>query len=106
MNLRQFYSKLRQEEAAISELFPIVISLETQDGGRAGVGAEVSRAIAARLIVEARARLATAEETAQFREQAAEAKRLADQAAAAARVQVTVVSEADLRALRSKQGKG
>jgi hypothetical protein len=52
-------------------------------------------------VVEGRARLATGEEAAKFRAEVAEAKRVADQLAAAGRMQVTVVSEADLRALKS-----
>lgn len=107
MDLRAFYRKLREVEATIGEEYPVVVSRETPDGGRAGVRSEVRREVAARLIVEGRARLATAEEAAQFREQAAEAKRRAEQQAAASRVQLTIVSESELRALKSalRQGK-
>lgn len=101
MDLRAFYRRLREVEATIAEEYPIVVSRETPDGGRGGVRSEVRREVAARLIVEGRARLATAEEAAEFREQAADAKRLAEQQAAASRVQLTVVSEAELRALKS-----
>ncbi len=64
---------------------------------------ETPRAVAARMIVEGRARLATAEETASFREKQAEARRAAEEAAAAKRIQVTVLSESDLRALRARK---
>ncbi len=93
MELKVYYQKLRQVEASIAEPHVVISSMETPDGGRAGVLTEVPRALAARLIVEAGARLATAEEAIAFREQVAEAKRLADQSAAASRIQVTVVSE-------------
>jgi hypothetical protein len=93
MELKVYYQKLRQVEGSITEPYVVVASLETPDGGRAGVLTEVPRALAAKLIVEGGARLATGEESLEFREQVAEAKRLAEQSAAASRIQVTVVSE-------------
>ncbi len=103
MDLKIYYQKLRQTEAALTEPEVVIASLETSDGGREGVLSEVGRAVAAKMIVEGRGRLATGEEVAAFREQTAEAKRQAEQAAAARRMQVTVISEADLRALRGKK---
>ena len=101
MDLKVYYQKIRQIEATLGEAFVILVSFETPDGGRAGVRTEASRAVAAKAIVDGRARLASAEETAEHREQAAEARRTAEQTAAAGRMQITVVSEADLRALKS-----
>lgn len=101
MDLKVFYQKLRQTEASITEPYLVVVSHETPEGGRAGVRTEVPRAVAAKMIVEGKARVATAEEASEFREQTAEAKRLADQMAAASRMQITVVSEAELRTLKS-----
>ncbi len=101
MDLKVFYRKLRELEASIAEPHVVVVSRETPDGGHEGVMTEVERETAARLVIERRARLATAEETAAFREQSAEQKRAAEQMAAASRVQLTVLSEADLRALKS-----
>jgi hypothetical protein len=106
MDLRVFYQKMRQVEASLEEPHVVVISLETSDGGRAGVPAEVSKGVAARLIVEGKARLATAEETTAFRNQAAEAKLTAEQLAAAGRMQITVLSEADVRTLKGISKKG
>lgn len=100
MDLRAYYQKMRQVEASLGPGDVVVISQETPDGGRAGVASEVTKGVAARMIVEGRARLATPEETDAFREKTAEAKRLADQIAAANRMQVTVISDADLRALK------
>jgi len=93
MELKVYYQKLRQVEGGIPEPYVVVSSLGTPDGGRPGVLTEVPRALAAKLIVEGGARLATGEESQEFREQVAEAKRLAEQAAAAGRIQVTVVSD-------------
>jgi predicted Zn-dependent protease len=101
MDLKIFFQKLKQTEASIAEAHVVVVSLETPDGGRAGVRTEVSRGLAARLIVEGKARLATAEESAECREQAAEAKRAADQAATANRIQIAVVSDSELKALKT-----
>jgi hypothetical protein len=101
MDLRVFYQKMRQVEATLTEDDVVVISLETPEGGRAGVPGEVRKTVAARMIVEGRARLATAEEAREFRERTATAMRAAEQLAAAGRMQVTVISDADLRALKS-----
>jgi len=56
----------------------------------------VPRRLAAKMIVEGQARLAAIEQKQTFRESQAEAKRLLDQVEAAARIQVTVVSAAEL----------
>ena len=101
MDLRAYYRKLREIEAKLEEDYVVIVSLETPDGGRAGVCNEVQRAVAARMMVEGKARLATREEARAYRELLAEAKRRAEEAAAASRVQVTVIPEAELKALRS-----
>jgi hypothetical protein len=66
---------------------------------------EAPRKKAARMIVERTARVATAEEAREFQEQKLEAKRAAEQLAAAARMQVTVIPSNELRNLRGP-GKG
>jgi len=101
MDLKVYYQKLRQTESSIAEPYVVTVSQETPEGGRAGVRTEVSRGLAAKMLVEGRARMASAEEASEFREQTAEAKRLADQMSAANRMQITVVSEAELRTLKS-----
>ena len=101
MDMKIYYQKLRQAEELIAEPHAVVVSHETPEGGREGVRTEVPRSMAARLIVEGRARLATDEESGQFRADAAERHRVAQQAEAASRMQITVVSESDLRAIKS-----
>jgi hypothetical protein len=101
MDLRAFYQKLRKIEQQIADSHVVVVSHETPDGGRPGQLAEVSRSIAARLILEGRARLATAEESAEFRAAAQKGVQDAHQREMAGKVQVNVISEADLRALKS-----
>jgi len=102
MNLKVYFQNIRQLEASIGEPHVVIISQETPDGGRPGVGSEVPRGIAAKMVVEGNARLATPEETEQFRNRMTEAKRVAAQTSAAQRVQFTVVSESELRALKTK----
>jgi len=93
MDLKAYYQKLRTMEGSLTGPEVTVVSLATPDGGRAGVFTEAPRAIAAKMIVEGSARLATDEEAEGFRAQASETRRLAEQAAVASRIQVTVVSE-------------
>ena len=61
MDLRIYYQTIRRIEAEIPEDSVVVVSLETSDGGRPGVRTEVPRAVAARLIVDQKAELASAE---------------------------------------------
>ena len=101
MNLTGFFKKLREVEDAILEAFPIVVSVATPDGGKAGSFAEVSRRIAAGLITQGLARLAEDAETRLFRKQQSEAKAAADRAAAAAKLQVSVVPTSELMELKA-----
>ena len=102
MDLRNYYQQLRQAETNIPDEFVIIVSNVTPDGGKAGMRIEVAREVAARLIVEGRARLATAEEGESYRAELRELKQRAEEEAAAARVQVTVISDAELRGLRER----
>ena len=100
MDLQVYYKKIRETENSLKDASVVLVSLETPDGGRPGVRTEVPRRIAAKMIVEGGARLATAEEAQAFQEQKAEAKRQADQLAAASRMQLTVISPSELRKLK------
>jgi hypothetical protein len=101
MDLRTFFQKLRKLEQEIADPHVVMVSQETSDGGRPGQMSEVSRAIAARLILEGRAHLATPEESAAFRSAAQKALEEAQQRLMAAKVQVNVISDADLRAMKN-----
>jgi hypothetical protein len=102
MDVRAFYQKMREAEATMAGEHVVVISLATPDGGKAGVRTEVAREDAARMIVEQRARLADPDEAEEYRRGVREVRERADQAAAAERLQVTIVSDSDLRALRDR----
>jgi hypothetical protein len=67
MDLRVYYQKIRKLEAEIPEPFVVLVSRETPDGGKAGVKTDVPRSLAARLIVEDRAEMASPEEATLFR---------------------------------------
>ena len=100
MDLQIYFKKIRAMEESLKDPSAVLVSLETQDGGREGVRTEVPRRIAARMMVEGAARLATADEARGFQEQKVEAKRQADQLAAASRMQFTVISPNELRKLK------
>ena len=101
MDLRLFYQKLRKIEQEIPDPHVLVVSHETPDGGRAGQKSEVSRSLAAKMILEGRARLASVEEVAEYRAGVEQARQEADQRAIAQKIQVNVVSEADFRAIKT-----
>jgi len=101
MDLRMFYQKLRKIEQEIADAHVVVVSNETPDGGREGLKSEVSRGTAARLLLEGRARLASAEEGAEYRAAVQKAVQEAQQRSMAEKVQVNVISEADIRAIKA-----
>ncbi len=101
MDLKVFYQKLRKLEQEITEPHVVVVSHETPDGGREGRKVEVARGVAARLILEGRARLATAEETAEYRTAMEAALRAAEQRVMAEKVQVNLITDAELRAIKA-----
>jgi uncharacterized protein (UPF0261 family) len=101
MDLRGYYQKIREVEEKIVEEFAVVVSHATGDGGKAGTLTEVLRRVAAKLIVDGLARLATNEESKTFQVTQAESKRIADQAAAAARLQLTVLSTDELAQIKT-----
>jgi len=101
MDLKLYYQKIRETQAQIATLHAVIVSHETPDGGKPGQKTEVSAALAARMVVEGRAHLASAEEAAEFRQALVDAKQAADEAAEAGRVQVTLVPTADLNRLKN-----
>ena len=67
MDLRAYYQQIRKIESEINEETVVIVSRETSDGGRAGVRTEVPRTVAARMIAQETADLASTEVAAQFR---------------------------------------
>ncbi len=103
MDLRAYYQKIREREARFVDEFPVLVSCQTQDGGKPGVCTEVSRSLGAKMLVEGTAREATPEELRSFRKSQADAKRLADEAEAAKTVQFRVVSVDDVKKLTTSK---
>jgi len=96
MDVRQYFRKLRETEASIYENYPLVMSLETEDGGKAGLITEVHRHVAAKMIVEGRAVLANEDEKSRYREQQISAQKAAEKEQLSKRLQVAIVTESEL----------
>lgn len=105
MDLKTFYRKIREVEAAIPGDCVVLRSHATPDGGREGVLVEAPRSVAARLIVEGRAELATAEQAAAFREGLRTAQAEEESRRAAARIQVNVISQQDAGKIKPQRRK-
>ena len=100
-----YFHKMRTIEAAIAGEHAIVVSMETADGGRAGQLSEVSRVVAAQLVVQGKARLADTEEADGFQAAIRAARKTAEDAAMRERIQLNVLNGADVELLRSVLGK-
>jgi hypothetical protein len=61
MNLRSYYQKIREMAESLPAGDVWVESLATRDGGKAGMFTQVPRQLAAKLIVDGKARLADSE---------------------------------------------
>ena len=102
MDLRAYYKRIREVEARIGQPYVVVMSLDTPDGGKAGVSAEVARPVAAKLVTEGRVRLATEEEAAAFHSGQTEARLAEEARIAAQRMQVMLVPSAETRVRTTK----
>ncbi len=96
MDLKQYFKKIHELEATLADEYPVVVSLPTADGGKAGVLSEVSKAVAAKMIIDGRAVLATAAEKQKHLEQQAAAKKHAEQVELSRRVQVAIITDPNL----------
>lgn len=106
MNLQAYFRKIREVEESIPHVEVTVVSLQTDDGGVPGILTEVTRSMAAKLIVERRSRLATPEEVEEHRaSQDAARKKIAEENAAQ-RLQVAILSDAQVEQFRRSRKKG
>jgi hypothetical protein len=92
MDLTSYYIKMREQQAIIPDEYPVVVSHATSDGGVKGRMTEVTKRIAARLIVEGFARLADAVETNQFHTLKQEAKAAVENAAKGMALEATQIA--------------
>jgi hypothetical protein len=98
MDLRSYYKKVRDAESALRGNEVVLMSLATPEGGKEGVFTEAPRGVAAKLIAELRARVATETETIAFREGLREGLAKYEHDEAARRVQVVMVPARDSKA--------
>ncbi len=91
MDLRAYYEKVRAAAGTIAGVDAVMVSVATPEGGKAGVKTEVPREIAARLMADGRARVATDEEAEEFHNVNVLAKAKHEQDEAARRIQVMVI---------------
>jgi hypothetical protein len=104
MDVRQFYKKIREVQGGIEEAFVFVTSLETSDGGRPGLVSEVSRELAARLLVESRVTRSLQAEIDAYRRTQQDARKAAERAELAKTIQVALIREPDRSPHDNKPG--
>ncbi len=91
MDLRSYYKRVRDAEASLPGDDVVLVSLATAEGGKDGVRTEAPRGVAAKMIADGRARVATPEEAQAFREGLRAACEKHDRDEAAKRVQFVMV---------------
>jgi hypothetical protein len=101
MDLKAYYRKIRDIEADICTAFIVVVSEETNDGGKAGEKNEVRRSLGARMVAEGKARLASDEEAAAYYSDEKQRIIDAEEEAIRSKVQIAFVPEEQVRALKT-----
>ncbi|HTA42394.1 MAG TPA: hypothetical protein VK789_08105 [Bryobacteraceae bacterium] len=91
MDVKAYYGKVREAEASLAAEHIVMVSLATPEGGKEGVRTEVPRRVAATLIAENRARIASEEEAQAFHETNCAAREKYEEDEAARRMQVVVM---------------
>jgi hypothetical protein len=95
MDVRSYYRKVKDTEAGLKGSEVVLVSLATPEGGKEGVRTEAPRNVAARMIAEGRARVATGAEASEFREGLQAAQRKHEREEAARRVQIVVMPQTE-----------
>lgn len=93
MDLRTYYQRIREADESLNGEHIVMVSLPTPEGGKAGVKTEAPRVIAAKMIAEQRARVATADEAREFHEANRAAKEDFEENERLRRLQVVVVAQ-------------
>ena len=105
MDLKAYFKKIKDTESSIEELYLLMVSLETPDGGKSGTMVEVSRQEAAKAIVEGRAVRASDEQKEAYWKQEADRKKSAEKAELSRRLQIAIISDSELRSRATAQEK-
>lgn len=66
MKLKKRFEEIKAALLGIEEAFVVIVSLATDDGGKAGVLSQVTRELAAKMIVDKKCMLASAEQHEEF----------------------------------------
>ena len=106
MDLRRYFRKMREIESELTEEYPMIVSIETSDGGKPGLVSEVAREAAAKMIVEGKAALATDSEREAYRRAQANLRAAARKAELARRLQVAIVADPEMHASLSTAKNG
>jgi hypothetical protein len=102
MDLKVYYKKISEAASAIKNEFAVVVSKESADGGKPGVMSEVTRQQAAKLSVEGRVRIATAEEAKGYYEALAQARKQTEEAASQQKMQFAILPESAIDSLKAQ----
>jgi len=103
MDLKVYYQKIRETAERFPDKDVVIVSRATGDGGKAGVFTEVPKEVAAMMVVEGTAAVASVEDAAEFRRTVAAARRQVEEQLAASRVPLSLVTTAELQRLRGSQ---
>jgi hypothetical protein len=95
MDVRSYYRKVKDTEEGLKGSEVVLVSLATPEGGKEGVRTGAPRNVAARMIAEGRARVATDAEASEFREGLRVARQKHEREEVARRVQIVVVPQAE-----------
>jgi|SRR3569833_1387817 len=98
MDVRSYYKKVKDTEETLRGSEVVLVSLATPEGGKDGVRTEAPRSVAARMIAEGRARVATEAEATEFRDGLRAARQKHEREEAARRVQIVVMPQAEDKA--------
>jgi hypothetical protein len=101
MDLKQYFKKIKDTEETIKSPYPLIVSLETTDGGKAGVVVEVTRQEAAKALVDNRAVLATEEQKTEYFEREKARKKSAEKAELSRRLQIAIVSDSVVHEIKA-----
>jgi hypothetical protein len=102
MDVKGYFRRLKEKAAELPEGDQVLVSEATADGGKAGVVTVAPKAVACRLLVEGKARLATPEEAEEFERQQREAREAWQKAQEAQRIHVQVMNGLEREAREKK----
>jgi len=98
--MKSYFRRIREVEDSIVEKDAVIVSSQTADGGREGVITEVPRMVAARLVAEGRARLASDAERSEYVAATKERHVRAEEAQRRAKPSLAVITTEELQTLR------